>query len=105
MTKQLQRIRKATKPLSMLANNSTYRSKYRGLPLGTPVPPINKTQGQWSVWEWWSGTGGITAACTKEGLACGPAISHETGWCLKLATHRTALKSALLKYKPLVLYE
>ena len=104
MTKQLQRIRKATKPLGILANNSTYRSKYRGLPIGTPVPPINKPQGQWDVWEWWSGTGGITASCIKEGMSCGPPISHETGWCLKLATHRTALKAALLKHKPLVLY-
>jgi hypothetical protein len=90
----LKRIKNTAKHLKLLAGSATYQRKYKGLPLGTPVPEIPSKYldaKQWDFWEWWSGKSGLTAAVAREGLITGPPISHETGWCLKLQSHRKRL--------------
>ena len=103
----LKRIKSTAKHLKILAGSAPYQRKYRGLPLGTPIPEIPSKYmdlKQWDFWEWWAGKSGLTNAVAKEGLTTGPPVTHETGWCLKLATHRKRLLELLLEKRPKVLF-
>ena len=71
---------------------------------GTPVPNCSLVSGQWDFWEFWSGSGKLTATCIRKGLKCGPPLSHETGWCFLLPAHREAIKQLYLEHRPLVLW-
>jgi hypothetical protein len=104
MTAWLRTMRKATKPFCKWERNQTYKAKYAPLPAVTTVPHVDLPVGKWQFWEWWSGKGNLTRQCRKEGLKCGPPISHETGWCLMLAPHRRRLKELLLEHEPAVLF-
>ena len=88
----------------VLGDNSTYREKNASLPKNSPVPAFIELPGPWDVWEWWAGCGAVTKACQKLHLRCGPAVSHSTGWCLKLPHHRQRLKELLIKHAPAVLF-
>lgn len=103
VTKLIRKIRSTTKQ-TRLEQNATYRKKYRGLPPTTPVPNVSDTGPQWEVWEWWAGSGRLTKMCSKLGLVCGPIISHSTGWCLKIDSHRKRLRQLLLARKPKILF-
>jgi hypothetical protein len=92
----LKQMRRNTKAISKLVmSNRTYQTKYKGLPLGSPVPPIvvrYTKHKQWHFWEWWAGQGNLTRVAEREHMTVGPPITWDTGWCLKLETHRQALK-------------
>ena len=103
----ISKTRATNKTLKLLQQSPTYHRKYKGLPIGTPIPNIPAkflSQEVWDFWEWFSGCGGLTSACEAEHLRCGPPISHETGWCLKLESHRQKLWQLLVEKKVRVLF-
>ena len=104
----LKQMRNNTRAISKLVmNNRTYQTKYRGLPLGTAVPPIEvcyTKHKQWHFWEWWAGKGNLTRIAEQEHMIVGPPITWATGWCLKLEAHRNALKHLLSVYCPMMLF-
>ena len=96
----MRRVKLTSKQLRILAGNATYKRKYQSLPPSTPVPVVSSPDGEiWDVWEWWAGKGGVTAQCLQVGLTCGPPITHETNWCLKLPSHRRELLRLLKLHK------
>ena len=104
----VKQLRKSAKTIQqILSNNKTYNKKYKGLPLGTSIPPIDTRYTSlktWDFWEWWAGDAVLTRTASREGMTTGPPISWNTGWCLKLQTHRDALKHLLTVYTPTVLF-
>ena len=95
---KLIRILKATRQEYRILANKVSTSKYRGLPLDTPVPEYKRLLGQqWHVWCWWAGHGGVSGACEDLSLdgqgkmRAGPPISYEYGWDIHLPHHRAAL--------------
>ena len=104
----VKQLRKSTKQLqTILNNNKTYQTKYRGLPAGTAVPPIDlkfTKHAAWDFWEWWAGEAVLSHTGEKLGVRVGPPITWTTGWCLKLNAHQQALKHLLSVYKPWLLF-
>ena len=103
-TSIIKKMRGAAKPFVKWEKNQTYKKKYAPLPLDTPVPVVDLPPGRWDFWEWWSGAGELTKQCKKEGLKCGPPISHETGWCLMIPAHRKRLLELYWEYTPAILF-
>ena len=105
ITKHLRQSAKQIQQL--LRNHKTYKNKYVGLPIGTPIPLIDikyTRHKTWDIWEWWAGEGILSRTCTEEGFIVGPPITWDTGWCLKLESHRDALKHLMSVYRPSVLF-
>ena len=93
------------KQIRLMEHSKTYREKYKPLPPDTPVPDTSSLpKGQWDFWEWWGGTGKLTAMCRKEELKCGPVVTHATGWCLSIPTHRQRLLELLSIHQPKLLF-
>ena len=112
------RIRNKTRQVKAILNHTAkilmsrrVHEKYKGLPPDTPPPPYESyLEGpQWHIWEWWSGSGRFTEACSKLKLwdgtrvLTGPPISWETGWDLRNSTHQAILMRLYRRRRSMVI--
>ena len=101
----LNKTHNITKGMRLMSESSTYKRKYQGLPPDTPVPEIkSKPNEKWQFCELLAGSGKLTKACKETGLVCGPPISWETGWCMKIPKHRERLFELLTIHCPDIVF-
>jgi hypothetical protein len=87
-----------------LMTNSTYRKKYQPLPANSPIPSVYVEPGKWMFWELWAGTGKLTKAFQRLGLATGPPITKELGWDLSLPKHQEELMRLYHIHQPEIVF-